>query len=156
MIVPVFWLMLPVMQEAGPATVNPDPQPVSTDSLYQQVMELDSQVFGAFNRRDSLQFASMFSEDLEFFHDKGGLTGYAETIGFLRSTTASGSDLQRTLEPGSSAVYPIPGYGAIQTGKHVFIHTENGKKEYGTFRFLHIWKQTGDRWQITRVVSYDH
>lgn len=156
MIVPVFWLMLPVMQEPGPETVQPEPIQVKTDSLYQKVMELDNQVFGAFNRRDSLQFAAMFSKDLEFFHDKGGLTGYTETIAFLRSTTASASDLKRTLEPASSEVYPIPGYGAIQTGTHVFCHTENGQQDCGRFKFLHIWKQTGERWQITRVVSYDH
>lgn len=126
------------------------------DSLFQKILQLDNQVFDAFNRRDTISFASMFSKDLEFFHDKGGLTGYGETTGFLQSTIRNGSDLQRTLVPGTLEVYPIPGYGAIQTGMHEFCHTEQNKKDCGRFKFLHIWKQTGDHWQITRVVSYDH
>ena len=126
------------------------------DSLYQKIMELDAQVFGAFNRRDSIGFAALFSKDLEFFHDKAGLTGYGETTGFLQSAIRNGSDLQRTFVPGTLEVYPIPGYGAIQTGTHEFCHTEQNKKDCGRFKFLHIWKQTGDHWQITRVISYDH
>lgn len=126
------------------------------DSLYQQIMSLDSLLFDALNRRDSLTFDRLFSADLEFFHDQGGLTGYKETTGFLRSLVQSGSDLQRSLVPGTSEVYPVPGYGAMQMGNHEFCHTEGGRQVCGTFHFVHIWKNSDGVWTITRVVSYGH
>jgi hypothetical protein len=126
------------------------------DSLYYQVLHLDSVVFTAFNNRDLQKFNSFFVKDLEFFHDKGGLTGYQQTVDFLKRLADTKSDLKRELVKEATEIYPIPGYGAIQIGVHKFIHTENGKIEIGHFKFVHIWKQTGNDWQITRVVSYDH
>jgi hypothetical protein len=125
-------------------------------ALYGKIDSLDKLVFDAFNTRDTARFESMFSQGLEFFHDKGGLTGYSQTTGFLRKLAAEGSDLKRELVKGSMKVYPVPGYGAIQTGLHRFCHLEKGKQDCGTFKFVHIWKNSGDQWQITRVVSYDH
>ena len=154
--IPIIWLLTATNPVPAADFLQPDQHRSGEDSLFQKVMELDAQVFGAFNRRDSIGFATLFSKDLEFFHDRSGLTGYTETIGFMRMTIQNESDIQRTLDPGSSEVYPIPGYGALQTGTHVFCHTEQDRKECGRFKFLHIWKQTGDRWQITRVLSYDH
>lgn len=144
------------MPEKGNISVTAKEQQPSDDTLYYRILTLDSLLFDAFNRRDSVLFASLFSRDLEFYHDKGGLTGYLETTGFIGRLQHEGSDLQRRLLPGSTEVYPVPGYGAIQTGRHEFCHTENGKKDCGSFRFLHIWKETAGRWEISRVVSYDH
>ena len=155
-IIPFTWLMLTSGLGHSGRSVGEAAGPTKADSLFQKILQLDNQVFDAFNRRDTIAFSSMFSKDLEFFHDKGGLTGYGETTGFLQSTIRNGSDLQRTLVPGTLEVYPIPGYGAIQNGTHEFCHTEQNRKDCGRFKFLHIWKQTGDQWQITRVISYDH
>lgn len=120
------------------------------------IARLDSAVFSSFNNRDVQKFKEYFSEDLEFFHDKGGLTGYAHTIEFLQTLTNSKSDLKRELVAGSLEVFPIPGYGAMQIGAHRFTHTENNKIESATFRFVHIWRQSNNSWKITRVISYDH
>lgn len=128
----------------------------ASDTLYNKIERLDSALFNAFNSRDTTAFKKFFTEDLEFYHDKGGLTGYAETIDFMRSTVKANNELRRDVVPGTLEVYPIPNYGAMEIGAHKFCHTENGKQDCGTFKFVHIWKKIGDVWKITRVVSYGH
>lgn len=126
------------------------------ESLYAAIAHMDSVMFNAFNSRDTATFKKLFTGDLEFYHDKGGLTGYKETIGFMRSTVQNNNGLRRDLIPGTLEVYPIPNYGAMEIGSHTFCHTENGKQDCGTFKFVHIWKQIGSEWKVSRVVSYNH
>lgn len=126
------------------------------DALYVEIARMDSIVFNAFNQRDTATFKKLFTGDLEFYHDKGGLTGYQQTVEFMRSITKDNNGLRRDLVPGTLEVYSIPGYGAMQIGSHTFCHPENGKQECGTFKFMHVWKQTGNGWKISRVISYDH
>lgn len=128
----------------------------AADGLYKEIKTQDSLLFNAFNNRDTVLFKSMFTEDLEFFHDLGGLTGYSHTVDFMRSVAQPGNDLKRELVSGSLEVYPVPGYGAIQKGAHRFCHTENGTMICGTFQFIHIWQQKEGVWKITRVVSFGH
>ena len=124
--------------------------------LYKEIAHLDSVVFNAFNTRDIELFKTLFTGDLEFYHDKGGLTGYNHTIDFMISTAKNNNNLKRELIAGSLEVYPIPGYGAMEIGSHKFCHTENGKEDCGTFKFVHIWQKKDGAWKISRVVSYDH
>ena len=126
------------------------------DSLYREIAHMDSVVFHAFNTRDIEKFKSLFTEDLEFYHDKGGLTNYEHTINFMKETAKNNNELRRDLVKGSLEVYPIPGYGAMEIGTHTFCHLENGKQDCGTFKFVHIWQKKNGEWKITRVVSYDH
>jgi hypothetical protein len=126
------------------------------DSLYKEIAHLDSTLFNAFNTRDIEKFKSFFSEDLEFFHDKGGLTNYDHTINFMKDVAKNNNGLRRDLVNGTLEVYPIPGYGAMEIGAHRFCHLENGKQDCGTFRFVHIWQKKNGEWKISRVVSYDH
>ena len=131
-------------------------QKSSDPALFAKIAQLDSLVFDALNKRDTTTFKNFFSKDLEFFHDKGGLTGYDHTINFLKSLLENKSDLRRDLVKGSLEVYPVPGYGAMQIGSHQFCHTENGKYGCATFKFVHVWQNKDGQWKITRVISYDH
>ena len=117
---------------------------------------MDSVLFTAFNNRDLKTFSSLFSKDLEFYHDKGGLTDYNHTVEFLKTTTAKRNSLKRELVNGTLEVYPINGYGAIQIGLHRFCHLEAGQQDCGTFKFIHIWKKVNNEWKVTRILSYDH
>ena len=125
------------------------------DSLYKEIAHLDSTLFNAFNKRDIEKFKSFFTEDLEFFHDKGGLTNYDHTINFMKEVAKNNNGLRRDLV-GALEVYPIPGYGAMEIGSHRFCHLENGKQDCGTFKFVHIWQKRNDEWKISRIISYDH
>ena len=124
--------------------------------LFNEIAHMDSVLFNAFNNRDIEKFKTLFTTDLEFYHDKGGLTDYNYTIQSLRNTTAQNNGLRRELVKGSLEVYPIKDYGAIQIGAHTFCHPENGRMDCGTFKFVHVWKKINNEWKITRVISYDH
>ena len=129
---------------------------VVSKNLYKEIAHMDSALFNAFNNRNIDQFKNLFAEDLEFYHDKGGLTNYQHTVDFLKTTDSLNNHLKRELVKGTLEVYPIPGYGAMEIGEHTFCHLENGKQNCGTFKFVHIWKKTNGEWKITRVVSYGH
>ena len=151
------YIFLPVFLTIINCAANGQLKQNTNDALlYNEIAHLDSVLFNAFNTRNIEQFRSLFSEDLEFYHDKGGLTKYEHTIGFLKTTAESKSDLRRDLVQGSLEVYPIPGYGAMEIGSHTFCHVENGKRECGTFKFVHIWQKKDGQWKISRVVSYGH
>ncbi len=61
----------------------------------------------------------------------------------------------RELVPGSLAVYPLPGFGALEVGTHRFLHPGE-PNNIGQAQFLHVWRLKDDEWKISRVISYDH
>ena len=124
--------------------------------LFKEIERADSIMFQAFNRQDMATFKAMFTEDLEWFQDNGGLIPYKTVFENFGNTFRNENKLSRELVKGSMEVHPIKGYGAIQIGSHQFRHFENGKEEIGTFKFLMIWHNKNDQWKISRVVSYDH
>ncbi|MBP9102679.1 MAG: nuclear transport factor 2 family protein [Chitinophagaceae bacterium] len=149
-------ILIALVVVLGSANAQLKEDVATTTDLYNEIKLQDSLLFAAFNTRDIETFKNYFSEDLEFFHDIGGLTGYDVTINFLKTTAQQKSDLKRELVKGSLEVFPIPGYGAMEIGSHQFCHTENGKDDCGTFKFVQIWQKKDDQWKITRVVSYGH
>ena len=124
--------------------------------LYKEIERADSILFQAFNRQDMATFKAMFTKDLEWFQDNGGLIPYKTVFENFGNTFKNENKLSRVLEKGSLEVHPIKDYGAIQIGSHQFRHFENGKEEVGTFKFLMIWNKKDGNWKISRVVSYDH
>lgn len=127
-----------------------------TNDLYKEIAHQDSVLFNAFNHRDLETFKSKFTTDLEFYHDKGGLTDYNYTVESFQRTIAQNNGLRRDLVPGSMEVYPVKDYGAVQIASHTFCHAENGRQDCGTFKFIHVWKKTPEGWKIARVVSVGH
>jgi ketosteroid isomerase-like protein len=127
-----------------------------SNMLFETIAQMDAKLFAAFNAHDTDKVMSFFTADLEFYHDKGGLSGYEETREDFRRLFHNSPDIRRELVADSSEVYPIKDYGAIQVGVHRFAHTENGKEETGSFKFVHVWRKSGDSWKIARVVSYGH
>ncbi len=142
-------------RSAGTPDVTAGP-PADPKALHALVAELDRRMFAAFNAHDVDGLLAYFAPDLEFFHDTGGLQDFAAVKAGFTNVFAGNPDIRRDLVPGSMRVYPLKGYGAIQTGKHRFCHTENGKPDCGTFEFLQIWRWRDGRWQVAREVSYGH
>ena len=54
--------------------VTPFDKISSQAELDKAVLELDRQLFDAYNRCDLEKFRSFFVEDVEFYHDQGGVT----------------------------------------------------------------------------------
>jgi hypothetical protein len=131
--------------------------PVSQE-LYNEIRHMDSVMFDAFNAHDLDKLKATFSEDLEFYHDKGGLTNYNQTMENFKSLFEKNktTGMRRDLVKGSLEVYPINNYGAVEIGEHRFCHAENGKNDCGVFKFIHTWQKKDGQWKVTRVISYDH
>jgi ketosteroid isomerase-like protein len=124
--------------------------------LFDEIAEADRVLFDAFNKRDLEKLKSLFTHDLEFYHDTNGLVSYQQTIENLKKLFEQNLGLKRELVKGSLEVYPVKDYGAIATGTHVFSHFENGKEDRGTFKFVNIWRKTDGTWKVARVISFDH
>jgi uncharacterized protein DUF4440 len=129
--------------------------PVSQE-LYDTIAHMDSVLFDAFNSQNLDKLKTLFTADLEFYHDKGGLSGYEENMKNFSENFSKNNKLNRKLVPGSLEVYPIKDYGAMEIGSHTFCHIENGKEDCGTFKFVHVWQNKDGTWKISRVVSYGH
>ncbi len=130
----------------------------SGESLSDTISALDTAVFDAFNRcGDPAQLekhAGYFAKDVEFYHDNGSVTWNRKTMLANTRKYACGN-YTRELIPGTLAVYPIKDFGAISQGSHRFCQVASGACD-GVADFTMVWRRTGDRWTITRVLSYGH
>ena len=152
LLVSAFYLF--VAANAAPAQTRPP------GDLRETMIALDRMLFDAYNRCDLESFRSyLIDGNLEFYHDKTGLTTSADDLVAAVEQNICGK-VRRELEPGTLEVYPIPGYGAVQVGAHRFYHVgkEGAPETGGTVlaRFLLIWKNINGKWKLTRVVSYAH
>jgi len=128
------------------------------DPLYHQVTRADSLLFAAYNHKDLDALKTLFARDLEFFHDKGGLTDYAQNIAnFDQHFKQPEGFARRVLVPGSVKVYPLANYGALETGIHQFYTRVGGNDQLtATADFINIWHWVDNRWVLSRVISYAH
>jgi 3D (Asp-Asp-Asp) domain-containing protein len=123
-------------------------------ALTATISALDTRVFDAYNRCDLAAFGSYYSPTVEFYHDIGGATFDRKTV-IANTKKYICNKVRRDLIASSLRVYPIKDFGAIEEGEHRFCQTSSGACE-GVAKFVIIWKQTGPKWQITRVMSYGH
>lgn len=130
--------------------------PAKEDELFKTIARMDAAIFDAFNAHDVDKLMSYFTEDLEFYHDAGGLSTYRQNAEDFKKMFASTPDIRRDLVKESLEVYPIKDYGAMEIGQHRFCHKENGKDDCGTFGFAMVWRKVADSWKISRVLSYGH
>ena len=126
--------------------------------LYNTIVHLDSVMFNGYNTRNLDTLAKYFSEEIEFYHDAGGLTNYKQNMESFRATFKSKRIVRRELVPGSVEVSPIKDYGAVETGIHRFYATEEGGKEKlsSEAKFVTLWKLKDKKWTATRIISYSH
>jgi ketosteroid isomerase-like protein len=155
MTVAVFVVLSLGLQSANAQVTQRAPAPEASP-LFDEIARMDAAMFAAFNAHDNDALMALFSENLEFYHDLGGLQSYSDVTAGFKRMFAQNNGMHRELVKGSLEVYPIKDYGAIETGTHRFCHTEGGREECGTFKFLHVWHKEGTTWKVTRVVSYGH
>lgn len=149
--------MLLACAAATPAVEHPGPIGASSpSSLYKEISNADSALSKAFNAHDLNALMLLFSEDLEFYHDAGGLQSYTQVRDGFGGLFSKNDGIRREVVAGTLEVYPIRGYGAIEAGAHRFCHDENGRSDCGSFKFLQVWRSEAGKWRITRVISYGH
>ncbi|MEX0287978.1 MAG: nuclear transport factor 2 family protein [Flavobacteriaceae bacterium] len=121
-------------------------------TLYETIVALDSIYFTAYNNCNMKKQDEMYAEDLEFYHDKGGLATSKKDILESIENNICGK-VTRELVAGSIEVYPINGFGAVEIGMHKFHNNQEPDAVSEPSKFIVIWKQDGDNWLISRVIS---
>ncbi len=124
--------------------------------LDKAIATLDAALFDSYNRCDLEKFATFFVENVEFYHDQGGVTlGRADLTESVKKNICGKTT--RELVPGTLQVYYMKGYGALEMGVHRFHHPGHEDTEgVGEGKFIHLWQYKYGAWKITRVISYDH
>jgi hypothetical protein len=132
--------------------------------LTSTILRKDSLFWMAYNSCDTVKFREFFINDVEFYHDKGGITlGLENLLAITKKNLCGPNDfrLRREAVPGTVKVYPMQSsgviYGAIISGEHVFYIKQAGKETLdGLAKFTHLWLLKNGVWKMTRVLSYDH
>lgn len=132
-----------------------------SDQLSQTILAQDALFWKAYNGCRVDEMADFFVDDLEFYHDKGGLINSKNDLKETLKTGLCGesdSRLRREAKAETVKVYPLDNYGAIITGEHIFFRNKAGQDEYPeeSARFTHVWKFENNTWKMTRVLSFDH
>jgi ketosteroid isomerase-like protein len=152
----LLWALVLSTIPAHAQTVPPLDKIQNQQELDKAIATLDTALFDSYNRCDLEKFSSFFVDDVEFYHDQGGLT-----LGKIALTDSVKKNICgkviRELVPGTMQVYHMKGYGAIEMGIHHFHHPGHEDIEgVGEGRFVHLWQYKDGAWKITRVYSYDH
>jgi hypothetical protein len=121
--------------------------------LYRTILGQDSIFFKAYNTCDIGKQAMMYNDNIEFYHDNGGLTTNKEDILESIRKNICGK-VTRELVAGSVEVYPVKNFGAVEIGLHTFYNNiERPGIPSRPGKFIIIWQNKNNAWFINRVVS---
>ena len=122
-------------------------------ALQDTVEMLDSLFFDAYNNCKLDVLENLISDEIEFYHDRGGLsTSKSGLVTSLKNNICG--KVKRELLAGSIEAYPIPNFGAVQMGAHRFYNfseADPGPSRYA--KFVHTWKLEQGKWKLFRVIS---
>lgn len=135
-------------------------------ALTEVIRARDAEFFAlAFNGCDPERLHTMLTPDFEMYHDRGGFVAQ-DAEAFVRDYAQSCTARQapdawrsrRELVAASLNVHPVPGYGAIEDGEHLFYERQGDGPErlVGRARFTQLWRLTDNGWRLSRVFSYAH
>ncbi|MBO3116630.1 nuclear transport factor 2 family protein [Winogradskyella sp. DF17] len=135
--------------------------------LFKTLKEKDSVIFKiGFNKCKVLKSAALMTDDLEFYHDKSGVSNSkAEFVEVMQNGLCSKNNptqIYRHLVSNSLEVFPLYDngelYGALQNGKHFFSPDKylSYEKSDNYALFSHLWIIEKGQWKLKRVISYNH
>ncbi len=120
--------------------------------LYDAIVHMDSIWEDSYNHCKMDIQDQIISEDIEFFHDQGGVIKSKAQLMAAYKNNICGK-VTRELMKGSIEVYPIKDYGAVEMGYHRFHSITDTSPNSKFARFVHVWKKENGNWKITRVIS---
>ena len=136
-------------------------------ALTRQIADRDSEFFKLFFEGcDPERARSMMADDVEMYHDKGGfvwrgaeaaVADYAKSCTERKKPDAWRS--RRELVRETLRVDPVPGYGAIEDGVHLFYERKGDGPEHLAARahFTQLWALGPDgAWRLARIFSFAH
>ena len=148
-------LMMMAAAIAMGQTSSKDPEKMSRQELFATIEKLDAELFDAYNRCDLEKFALFFPEQLEFYHDRDGLsaTTREQLVAAIKQNICG--KVHRELIKSSLEVDPMHKYGALELGTHRFTHP-GIDNDSGEAKFVMLWKYENRKWTVPRVISYKH
>lgn len=156
---------MPLLALLAALALSPAVEVPAQPALTQAIAARDTALFDVmFAGCDPAALTALVTDDMEFYHDKGGLMAhdafiadYAKSCAAKRAPDAWRS--RRELVAGTMKVYAIPGFGAVEEGAHVFYERKGDGPERlaGKARFSILWKLGADgQWRMARTFSIDH
>ena len=126
----------------------------------------DAEFFSlVFDGCDPERLAAMLTPDFEMYHDRDGVVARSSEV-FVRQygencVARQAPDAwrsRRELVTATLNVHPVPGFGAIEDGEHLFYERPGDGPEHlaGRARFTQLWQLTPEGWRLARVFSYGH
>jgi hypothetical protein len=162
-------VLLPLLAAAFAAPSAPPVNVPAQPQLTEQIRQADLALFALYftGKCDAARFRSMLRPDIEFYHDKDGFDVHSadEFVANYEEKCRSREDpkamrVRRQLVDSSYHVDPVPGWGAIETGLHLFyeVQGENGPEHLvGRAAFTQLWVLEPDgKCRLSRVMSYSH
>jgi hypothetical protein len=161
MVLPILLAAAAAITPTPPVTVPPQPE------LTDQIVKADAELFQLFfeGRCDVPRFRSMLTDDVEFYHDKVGFNVRKpeDFVAIFAQRCKEHDDpnattTRRELVRSSLHVDPIPGWGAMEIGDHLFYEVRGSQERLvGKASFSMVWVLGADgKWRISRVLSYSH
>ena len=122
--------------------------PISQE-IYDTIIYWERIYSEAFKKCDLVTIDLLTYENIEYYHDQGGLMISKE---YLLKSLVHMCGRNREIDEGSE-VYPVKNFGAIHVGKQRFFDDPPEKNKSTFRRFVHVWRHQGDRWKLTRMVT---
>ncbi len=137
-------------------------QQLTQKELTQKILQLDSLLFQVgFNQCNISQFENLLSENLNFYHDKDGISNKTKFLSDLKNGICNNSEkrnVQRKLVADKTEIFPLYKngifYGALHNGEHLF--SEKRETVPGIAKFSNLWLLENGQWKLTESFSYDH
>ncbi len=158
-------LLLAGQAQARTEVLLPIPLPEGA-ALTEVVRTADEKLFALFfTGCDPEKLHGMVTETLEFYHDKAGVVAssgpdfvdqYAKNCEARKAPDAWRS--RRELVTESLHVDPVPGFGAMEVGEHLFYERQGDGPERlaGRAGFAMVWQWDDGVWKLHRVLSFGH
>jgi len=145
------------LMAAGTAAIGQSKDPAQA-RLEAEISAADARLFGGLNARDIGPLKEGFSPRLEFYHDRSGVTGYADNIAIFEKNFRAPNRIRREALPETVEIFPAGPDHAMHIGKHRFCNKPAGTapEECGVYRFSMVWERDGGQWKLLRVLSYGH
>lgn len=150
------WIAAACLMAAGTAwAADKDP---AQQQLEAEIAAADARLFAGLNERDIGPMKAGFSPRLEFYHDRGGVTGYADNIAAFEKNFRAPNRVRRVAMPESVEVFAAGPDHAMHIGQHRFCNQPSPAEQEAcsVYRFSMVWERDGGQWKLLRVLSYGH
>jgi hypothetical protein len=138
---------------AAPAAVDGEAAARQADDAY----------WRAYNHSDPRAMNAFLTDDVEFYHDRGGTLIGKKALGAVNDEMAtSDHTMRREALPGTVKFFPMRKddvlYGYLVSGEHQFFVRPKGQAEFlaGRAYFTQLMVLQGQAWKISRIFSYEH